>query len=961
MCAGMAMLNMIVRKMWNNRWLVASLLLGLMIAVALVSSIPAFTSGVLQRVLIKDLEEYQKRVKQFPGGLLVSIDFNQVKPDSLALVERAEEYLQEEVIDELDVPTYEQVTVLETVPFDASPLDKHRYGDKHNPANITALGDMEGHMELIDGRMPNKQPVNGVFEALVTEGALKKRNMVLNTVFELTTKDAGGLRILVKPVGVFAEKQGNDPYWFSPPTEYTSSFLIDERLFREALMRQHSMLSSVRLYTAFQYHAMQVTDKDKLLSVVPLLEHQLESMGLKSSEYSVRFPVTSIINKYEEKREQFQTILWSLYVPVLVMLALYLIMVVGLIMERQRTEIAVLGSRGAARSQIFFMYLLEMLILSTIAFFIGPFLGVMISRLLGVSNGFLEFVNRTSLPVKLSGEMFIYAFWTVLSCIILVLTAVFMATRQNIVIHKQQMARMGGKAIWYKLYLDVLLLLVSGYGWYSYRKTVADMKAVKAEAGLLQVDLLLFFIPVLFTLGFGLFCLRVYPWLMQAIFWIGKRYWSTPMFATLVQVGRSSRQYQFLMMFVTMTVAVGLYSASTARTINQNAEERLRYQNGADVRLKVEWQNDQPVMLLHRGAKSGGEGERLEEPKKPPIKYQEPDFQPFLQLPGVQQAAKVFVKDTAEATRNGTTLSNVKLMAIEPKPFALTSWFKPGLLPHHFYEYVNLLAKEPSAVLISRSVAEQLKVKPGQSIQLGWKDARPAEFVVYAVVDYWPAWNPQPVTDMYGRTEEQLLVVANLPVVQDRMRLEPYEVWLKLKTGATAEALYQGIKQANLRVTDISNVSQQLIELKTSAFYLGLNGSLTLGFLLSMLITLTGYLMYWILTLGSRKLQYGVFRAMGLSFPQLVRMLAWEQIFTFGVAFLLGIVGGKLCNTLFLPALGIYLQAGDQVPPFAVVSRSADELVIYGFVGVTLAAGIAILAALLSRLQIHQAVKLGED
>ncbi|MFY0542876.1 ABC transporter permease [Brevibacillus sp. H7] len=949
----MAMLYMIVRKMWNNRWLVTSLLLGLVIAVSLVSSIPAFTSGVLQRVLVKDLEEYQKRVKQFPGGLIVSLDFNKVKPDSLAIIEQMEQFVQEEIIDRLDVPIYQKVTLLQTVPFE----DAQNSGS----ASLRALGGIEEHITVLDGRLPSRQPIDGVFEALVTEGALKKRSMVLNTVFELTTKEAGGMRIRVKPVGVFTEKQGNDPYWFTPAAEYNNSFLIDERLFREAFMQQHSLLSSARLYTAFQYHAMKVTDKDKLLSVEPSLEQELERIGLQSSEYSIRFPVTSIVNKYDEKREQFQTILWSLYVPVFVMLALYLIMVAGLIIERQRTEIAVLGSRGASRRQIFFIYLVEMLILGGTAFLIGPFLGAMVSRLLGVSNGFLEFVNRTGLPVEMSREVFIYAFWTVLACNCLVLTAVFFATRQNIVSHKQQAARMAGTAVWHKLYLDILLLLVSWYGWYSYRKTVEDMKVVKEHAGLLQIDMLLFFVPVLFTLGFGLLCLRLYPWLIRAIFWGGKRFWSTPMFVTLVQVGRSARQYQFLMMFVAMTVAVGMYSASTARTINQNAEERLRYENGADVRMKVEWQNDQPVMLLHRGAKSGGEGERLEEPKKPPVKYVEPDFQLFARLPGVEHAAKVFVKDTAESIRNGKTLSNVKLMAVEPKEFALTAWFKPGLLPHHFYEYANLLAKEPGAVLISRSVAEQLKVSPGQTIELGWKDARPAEFVVYAVLDYWPGWNPHPVTDQYGRTEEQMLVVANLPFVQDRMRVEPYEVWMKLKPGATAEALYSGIKQANLRVTDVSNVSQKLIELKTSAFYLGLNGSLTLGFLLSMLITFTGYLMYWVLTLGSRKLQYGVFRAMGLSFPQLVRILAWEQALTFGAAFLLGIAGGKLCNTLFLPALGIYLEAGDQVPPFAIVSRTADELVIYGFVGVTLAVGIAILAALLSRLQIHQAVKLGED
>jgi len=119
--------------------------------------------------------------------------------------------------------------------------------------------------------------------------------------------------------------------------------------------------------------------------------------------------------------------------------------------------------------------------------------------------------------------------------------------------------------------------------------------------------------------------------------------------------------------------------------------------------------------------------------------------------------------------------------------------------------------------------------------------------------------------------------------------------------------------------------------------------------------------MYWVLTLGARKLQYGVFRAMGMPFGQLVRVLAWEQLLTFGIAFAIGMAAGKLANMLFLPALGLYLQADKQVPPFSVVSNPQDEQIIYTFTAITLMIGIGVVGILLSRLQIHQAVKLGED
>ena len=43
-----------------------------------------------------------------------------------------------------------------------------------------------------------------------------------------------------------------------------------------------------------------------------------------------------------------------------------------------------------------------------------------------------------------------------------------------------------------------------------------------------------------------------------------------------------------------MTLATGLFSASAARTMNKNIEEKIRYKNGADIVLQTKWENDAP-------------------------------------------------------------------------------------------------------------------------------------------------------------------------------------------------------------------------------------------------------------------------------------------------------------------------------------------------------------------------------
>src|SRR5699024_5110509 len=61
------MLLLVWRKMLSNKWMVLWLLIGFILAVAMVSSIPMYTDGILQRMLTQDLEAYQVSSGNYPG------------------------------------------------------------------------------------------------------------------------------------------------------------------------------------------------------------------------------------------------------------------------------------------------------------------------------------------------------------------------------------------------------------------------------------------------------------------------------------------------------------------------------------------------------------------------------------------------------------------------------------------------------------------------------------------------------------------------------------------------------------------------------------------------------------------------------------------------------------------------------------------------------------------------------
>jgi putative ABC transport system permease protein len=631
-------------------------------------------------------------------------------------------------------------------------------------------------------------------------------------------------------------------------------------------------------------------------------------------------------------------------------------MVSRLIVNRQLSEISVLSSRGATRLQIMFIYLIEIGILGVIAFLLGPQIGMLMCKLLGGTNGFLQFVQRESLPVRVGAESYLYGGIALLMSVFMIMIPVYQGSKQSIVHQKQLAAKAMTKTNWLTLILGLILIGISSYGLYVFnnRKPVANQE--------LFVDPILFFIPALFIIGLGLILLHLYPLLLGTIYKLGKRYWNLSLYSTFIQVSRSIKQYQFLMLFLIMTIGVGVFSASAARTLNENFEQQLRYENGADLTLDVKWESNevQATSVVAAPSETNEKTEAPEATETPvsaakEIVYTESSFEPFLQIEEIDHAAKVLRVNGMKAEAKGNSLYSFEVMGIEPKEFGQTAWFKPSLLPHHLYDYLNLLAIEPSSVLISSSVAKSLGVKEGDYIKLDGDQTNTMEVVVYGIIDYWPGFLPKKAEE---DEEQPALIIANLPYVQNAMGLEPYEVWIKVKSDASRATLYENLKQANLPILEMNDVHPELVELKNSAFLLGLNGTLSLGFIISILIAFIGFLLFWILTIKSRVLQYGVYRAMGIPLRKLIGILLYEQVFTSGIACLLGLIIGGMTSVLFVPLF--HLSMDNQLP-FQVLFDPSDEQKIYLFVSFMLTVGLLILVVLVKKIKIYQAIKLGED
>ncbi len=153
----------------------------------------------------------------------------------------------------------------------------------------------------------------------------------------------------------------------------------------------------------------------------------------------------------------------------------------------------------------------------------------------------------------------------------------------------------------------------------------------------------------------------------------------------------------------------------------------------------------------------------------------------------------------------------------------------------------------------------------------------------------------------------------------------------------------------------------KLSDIKRDTLFEGTNGILTMSFIVILVLCAVGYLIYWILSIRSRELLFGIFRAMGMSRGEIIRMLLNEQMFSSLLSIVCGAGIGILASRMFVPMIQTAYSAADQVLPMQLITQSSDMIRLFGIIGIMLVICLAILAKQVFKMKIAQALKLGED
>lgn len=953
----MSVLKMLFRKMLRNKWLIICLLLGYIMFIALMCSIPLYTNGIMQNILDKEFENQQLERNRYPGYLRIDSEYDNYVGGYEVYSRKYNElvnYLEGEFLPSIPIAHEQRVYYHETAVFNVIEDGRQRQvPDDSINFRFGYFTDMYDNIELLEGSLPSDTRVGDSYEVIVSDLTRYNYHLGIGDEFVIKNKkleDLGELR--VKIVGIFKPVFDNELYWFDSISKFNRNIYLSNSLFEENFLNDFKVDKTI-WYHAMDYHKINVDNVEEVFASFDELSARVKGMG-----FSVYIPTIESLPAYKEQQSRLTPLLVSLYVPIIIMLILYLFMVSSLVVQRQRNEISVLISRGAGRWQIMYTYFLESLILGLIGIVIGPLVAILLTRILGSTSNFLEFVNRKALDIHFNKQTLVFSLIGMVLSVFTTLLPTYFATGVNILEHKHNVTRRNKPPIWQRFFLDFLLLAISLYGYNRFNVRQQDIIQTGAES--MSIDPLLFVVPAIFALSLAMIFIRVFPYLVEGLYRLGRRVWSLSMYTSLIQVARSANAYRFLTIFIVLTVSTGLYSATAARTINQNAQDKIKYANGADHILTAYWSADGAFDIESKtppGVITPGGPEEEETSSRTPH-YEEPPYNQFKQLPGVERTAKVL--DIEGRFYDGKQSHYTRLMGIEPTEFAQTAWYPGGLGGQHWYYHINNMMHSNSMVLISRSVAETLNLKQWDVFTMYWAPIGMAQFMVAGIIDYWPSFNPNVVTDREEGVYD-MLVVAHLNYLNDNSIIQPYDVWMRMEEGASTEDLYNALKESKILVKDISNINEDYIALNRDPVHLGLNGALTLVFIISIVIILSGFLIFWILAIHGRMFQSGIMMAMGLRLRELTAMITWEQVLTSVIPMLFGVVVGGISSALFVPMLQMSFAAKDQIPPFRVISYASDYIRVYTTLGILVVTGLAVIIFMLSRLQIFTCIKMGED
>lgn len=959
------MFGFVINKLKNRKWLNLCLLMGVALFIALFVCHPMFEKGAGNQILDRLFTDHATQQNEFPAqmsreGTYAVADY----PDSQSVLDKLSGY-EKKWTEYVDI---NKVSSQQLITLSGGRADTEFGGLNH----YFTIGYLPGLSEYVD--VVKSQTDTATFECSISEKTMDHYGLVAGEKIYLHVPDGSGKKEISFVISqICSEKDINNPYWAKTLSDMGDVIFVSQDVFDEMMQYYSEDNISYSDFLMLDYRQINTENAS-------LYDGYMEQF--KDADKLYNDNIRDTLERFFTQQKTIKLMLWALELPCLVLLILFIRMISAQILSLEENDILVLRSRGATKLQVFILYLQQSGIIAFAGCVLGIVLGYIMCRAAASTDGFLRFTAKDIGTYRFVWQMLVYAVAAAVIMVLFITVPVWKKSKDAI--SERSRERISKKKpLWEKCFIDVILLALSAYLLYNYNKQKSTLAISVLENR--SIDPVMILDNSLFIFAAALLCVRLTGLIILLVDRLFKKHFSPAMYASFLQLKRTRYNQGFLAVFLIMTVAGGIFDANMARTMNSNMEKRIVYNVGCDAiynedfRLRIQHNKDGSVNWM----------------------YDEPDFGRYesLKNEGIcDGVTRVIEDEKVDISVGSGSVSDAYLMAINTKEFGQTAKLQrdknDDINDKHWFNYLNELAEEPDGVIISSNLAKDFGLKVGDSLNYSRyvpKDVGDDEIYasedakVCAIVKGFPGYERYTYeADADGNVteHERYLIVANYATVVEKFGMTPYSVWMNLSKGKTVDDIVGYLDGENSENSDstadnltdtqsekvqseiyrnITSAQQLIDENKNSATVQITNGMFTLSFILSLIVCSVGFLLYWVMTLKQRELQFGIYRAMGMRMREVKAMLLNEQIFLSFLPLLAGAGIGIAATAMFVRLISIiYLPQKHNIGVNVYIYPS-DMLELAGVLFVAIAVCYVVISRLLKSMKIAQALRLGED
>lgn len=960
-----AIIAVAIRRLFSQRGLALATATGLVTSIALVMSVPLYTDAVYYSILQEELsnnDQGDASLQRPPFAFMFRYVGSLYGMKEWDEVEQVDEYLSGPAAQTLGLPHRLTVRYAKTDNFRLFPTADAAYADVRDPlawVNYAFVTDFEEYTTMVEGAYPTPATANpddavevAINEAMAQELGLQVGESFLT--FRRVELENGGSRVIQIPIRIVGVWRANNPldeFWFYRQSVFDNQLFVPEATYLGRISGLlNDEVAQALWYIILDGDDIHAGDVGWLTARIQQVQQRaatlLTNTRLEVSPYDA-------LNKYRVSTRLLNVLLYAFSIPIVGLLLAFIGLVVGLSVNRQRNEIAVLRSRGATGLQILGIAALEALILGALALLAGIPVSEGISRVIGATRSFLNFSVESDLRVNMTLATFRFGLVALGVTLIAQVVPSLGAARYTIVSYKQEQSRNIKPPWWQRAWLDILLLIPAGYGAYLLQEQGSIAMMGEGNTGDPFANPLLFLVPALGAFALTLFILRLLPIIMKLVAWFAGKTNSVGFLLATRYLARDPGFYTTPLVLLILTLSLSAFTASLARTLDNHLYDQSYYRTGADMRL---------VELGRSGLSAGGgPGETGGGGAETGAATSGADEGPawvflpvseHLEVPEITGAARIG-EFSASAQVQGSWQESM-FIGIDRIDFPKAAFWRRDFAPASLGALMNALAVAPDGVLMHREFMRENSIRVGDAIQIRvstYGQRADMAMTVAGEFDYFPTWYE----------DEPPLLIGNLDYLFEQVGGEmPYDVWVKTVDNPNYETIIAELRELDFSILDWQASTIRIADEQRKPERQGLFGVLSVGFLAAALLTVLGFLLYALFSFRRRFIELGTLRAMGLSSVQMTTFLAWELAFLIILGLLAGTFLGSLISEVFIPYLQVGANPQSTTPPFQVEIAWDAIMRIYALFGVLFFVALSVLAGLLMRMKIFQAIKLGE-